>query len=60
MLFQLSADHGATWSNPIQVTDAMTDETTGDADLGNQYGDYNGLSVVKGVFFPTWTDRRGR
>ena len=36
----------------------MTDETTVEADNGNQFGDYNGLSVVKGVFFPCWTDRR--
>lgn len=59
VVFQLSTDRGATWSTPaIQVTDAMTDETTVDADLGNQYGDYNGLSAAKGAFFPSWTDRR--
>ena len=51
-------DRGATWTSPpTPVSSAMTDETTVDADLGNQYGDYNGLSVVKGVFFPSWTDR---
>jgi hypothetical protein len=43
---------------PKTITTAMTDETTVDADDGNQYGDYNGLSVAKGVFFPCWTDRR--
>ena len=59
VVFQLSTDGGATWSTPpTLVTTATTDETTVDADLGNQYGDYNGLSVVKGVFYPTWTDRR--
>jgi hypothetical protein len=36
----------------------MTDETTTGADTGNQYGDYNGMSVAKGLFFPSWTDRR--
>ena len=41
-----------------KVTTAITDETTVDADTGNQYGDYNGLSVANGVFFPSWTDRR--
>ena len=58
VFFQVSADHGKTWNTATTVTTAKTDETTVSADLGNQYGDYNGLSVVKGVFFPTWTDRR--
>src|SRR5262249_17395434 len=53
-----SVDNGATWSVPARVTTATTNETTGTADLGNQYGDYNGLSVAKGAFFPCWTDRR--
>jgi hypothetical protein len=59
LVFQFSADAGKTWSKPAtKVTTAMTDETTVEADNGNQFGDYNGLSVVKGVFFPCWTDRR--
>jgi hypothetical protein len=59
LVFQCSANNGTTWSTPATVvTTAMTDETTVNADLGNQYGDYNGLSVAKGVFFPSWTDRR--
>ena len=59
LVFQFSADNGATWSTPpTVVTTKMTDETVASADLGNQYGDYNGLSAVKGVFFPSWTDRR--
>jgi hypothetical protein len=58
VLFQASSDGGKTWSKPVTVTTAGTDETTASADNGNQYGDYNGLSVVKGVFFPCWTDRR--
>jgi hypothetical protein len=58
-MFQCSSDGGKTWSAPVtKVTTVTTDETTVDADLGNQYGDYNGLSVAKGVFFPSWTDRR--
>jgi hypothetical protein len=59
LMFQVSRDGGKTWSKPTKVTTATTDETTVDADTGNQYGDYNGLSVAKGVFFPCWTDRRG-
>jgi hypothetical protein len=58
-IFQCSSDGGQTWSTPgTKVTTVSTDETTVDADRGNQYGDYNGLSVSKGVFFPCWTDRR--
>jgi len=58
IFFQASIDNGGTWSKPAtRVTTATTDETTATADL-NQYGDYNGLSVADGVFFPCWTDRR--
>jgi hypothetical protein len=58
-MFQFSTDVGKTWNNPpTKVTSATTDETTVEADNGNQYGDYNGLSVAKGIFFPCWTDRR--
>lgn len=58
LMFQASKDGGQTWSQAVKVTSGTTDETTQDADLGNQYGDYNGLSVAKGVFAPCWTDRR--
>jgi len=58
LMFQFSSDSGKTWSTPTKITTAMTDETTVHADNGNQYGDYNGLSVAKGMFFPCWTDRR--
>ena len=37
---------------------AATDETSAAADI-NQYGDYNGLTGYSGLFFPSWTDRRG-
>lgn len=57
IFFQASIDRGDTWSRAVKVTTAPTDETTVQADLGNQYGDYNGLSVVDGDFFPCWTDR---
>ncbi len=58
---QTSCDHGVTWSPATKVTTAQTDETVSGADkgqLGNQYGDYNGLSGYAGRFFPSWTDRR--
>jgi hypothetical protein len=56
--FQSSADNGTSWTDPIQVTTAPTDESTAAADP-NQYGDYNGLTGYSGIFFPCWTDRRG-
>ena len=55
---QSSSDDGATWSTAVKVTTAQTDETGSGAELGNQYGDYNGLSGYDGRFFPCWTDRR--
>jgi hypothetical protein len=58
LVFQYSTDGGNTWKSQVTVTTAATDETTVEADNGNQYGDYNGLSVVKGIFFACWTDRR--
>ncbi len=56
--FQSSHDDGVTWSPAVKVSSAQTDETATGADQGNQLGDYSGLSVASGQFFPTWTDRR--
>jgi hypothetical protein len=55
---QVSTDSGVTWSAPLKVTGAQTDETVSGADSGNQYGDYNGLSGFLNRFLPSWTDRR--
>ncbi len=55
---QTSSDDGITWSAPIQITSAETDETAASADSGNQYGDYIGLTGNAGNFFACWTDRR--
>lgn len=55
---QTSSDDGLTWSAPVQITSAETDETTASADSGNQYGDYIGLTGNAGNFFACWTDRR--
>lgn len=41
-----------------QVTTASTNETTSGADLGNQYGDYEGIAAYNGSIHPIWTDRR--
>jgi hypothetical protein len=58
LYYLASTDGGATWINETRVTTAQTDETTSAADLGNQYGDYNGLAVFGGFAHPIWTDRR--
>ncbi|HKI02267.1 MAG TPA: hypothetical protein VKK31_09820 [Thermoanaerobaculia bacterium] len=55
---QSSFNDGVTWSTPVKVTSAQTDETIAGADSGNQYGDYNGMSGIAGIYFPSWTDRR--
>jgi hypothetical protein len=56
--YQTSGDNGATWSAAAKITTAQTDETISGADSGNQYGDYNSLSIYAGKIFPSWTDRR--
>ena len=56
--YQSSSNDGSTWSTPLKVTTATTDETAAGADSGNQFGDYNSLSGISGGFFPSWTDRR--
>jgi hypothetical protein len=56
--YQTSIDNGATWSAAVKITAGMTDETVAGADSGNQYGDYNSLSIFAGKIFPSWTDRR--
>lgn len=53
-----SDDGGNTWVDETRVTTAATDETSAPADMGNQYGDYNGLVVYRTVAHPVWTDRR--
>ena len=56
--YQSSFSDGVTWNAPVKVTSAQTDETTGGQDSGNQFGDYNALSGIGGIFWPSWTDRR--
>jgi hypothetical protein len=55
---QFSLDDGATWSTPIQITTAATNETTAGAFKFFSYGDYSGLTGFDGRFFACWTDRR--
>jgi hypothetical protein len=59
IFFAESTDLGVTFTTS-QVTNAPTDETVSGANLGNQYGDYEGISAFGGVAQPIWTDRRAR
>jgi len=56
---QTSYDFGDTWTAPVQVATAETNETVAGAQLDFQYGDYIGLTGNAGNFFACWTDRRG-
>jgi len=57
--YQSSFDGGATWSVPLKLTTAETDESGAPYGTNaNQYGDYTGLSAFAGQLFPAWTDRR--
>jgi hypothetical protein len=44
------------------IANAPTDETccAPSVNLGNQYGDYEGLAAAGGIVRPVWTDRRQR
>jgi hypothetical protein len=54
-----STDGGGTYSASA-VANAPTDESccSPSVNLGNQYGDYEGLAAFNGVVRPVWTDRR--
>jgi hypothetical protein len=56
---QTSYDFGDSWTAPVQVATAQTNETVPGAELDFQYGDYIGLTGHAGSFFACWTDRRG-
>jgi Neuraminidase (sialidase) len=54
-----STDGGSTYSASA-IANAPTDESccSPSVDLGNQYGDYEGIAAYGGVVRPVWTDRR--
>ena len=54
-----STDGGSTYSASA-IANAPTDESccSPSVDLGNQYGDYEGLAAYGGIVRPVWTDRR--
>jgi hypothetical protein len=54
-----STDGGSTYS-AAAVANAPTDENccAPSVNLGNQYGDYEGIAAYGGIVRPVWTDRR--
>lgn len=53
-----STNGGLSFGRNLLVSTASTNETCCGANLGDQYGDYEGVAAVKGVVIPIWTDRR--
>ncbi len=58
IFYARSTDGGLSFTKNTQVTTAPTNETCCGADLGNQYGDYEGIAAMDGSIHPIWTDRR--
>ena len=58
IFFARSTNGGVSFGKNVQVTTAPTNETCCGADLGNQYGDYEGIAALNGAIHPIWTDRR--
>jgi hypothetical protein len=58
IFFAESLTGGSTFSANVRVTSAMTNESCCGADLGNQYGDYEGISAFNRTVRSIWTDRR--
>ena len=58
IFYARSTDGGLSFGTNVQVTTAATNETCCGADLGNQYGDYEGIAAFGDSIHPIWTDRR--
>jgi hypothetical protein len=58
VFFARSTNGAASFGPNVRVTTAPTNETCCGADLGNQYGDYEGIDAIGGHIHPVWTDRR--
>jgi REP element-mobilizing transposase RayT len=56
--YSRSTTGGLSFSPNAKVTSATTNESCCGADLGNQYGDYEGIAALGGSIHTVWTDRR--
>ena len=54
LYYSFSVDGGVTWSEPERVTS----ETSSNLEDGQEWGDYNGISVMFEKIIPSWTDNR--
>ncbi|NNF17943.1 MAG: hypothetical protein HKN70_14460 [Gammaproteobacteria bacterium] len=54
LYYTISTDGGVTWNEPERVSSATSANLTD----GQEWGDYNGVSVVGGKVITVWTDNR--
>jgi hypothetical protein len=54
LYYNVSTDGGVTWGVPQRVTS----ETSANLTDGQEWGDYNGLSILVDQMLSTWTDNR--
>ncbi|MEM7084458.1 MAG: thrombospondin type 3 repeat-containing protein, partial [Pseudomonadota bacterium] len=54
LYYTISQDGGVTWDEPTRVSS----ETSVNVTTGQEWGDYNGVSVVGGKVIPIWADNR--
>jgi hypothetical protein len=54
LYYSFSADGGVTWNEPQRISS----ETSANLTDGQEWGDYNGISVLDQKIVTTWTDNR--
>lgn len=54
LYYNVSTDGGVTWGEPQRITPQTSQNLTG----GQEWGDYNGITVLGGKIYSTWTDNR--
>ncbi|MBT8447767.1 MAG: thrombospondin type 3 repeat-containing protein [Gammaproteobacteria bacterium] len=54
LYYSFSTDGGVTWNDPERISS----QTSANLSDGQEFGDYNGISVVGERVIPTWTDNR--
>jgi hypothetical protein len=53
-----STNGGRSFSSNVKISTASTNDTCCGANLGDQYGDYEGIAASNHEVIPIWTDRR--